>query len=60
MVEHARRGCFLELDWMSSVAPEKLVASTLADPRWAVTAAGDQRLALPGTGGGFLSMAVAP
>ena len=32
---------------MSSVAPEKLVASTQADPRWAVTAAGDQRPAAP-------------
>ncbi len=38
VVEHARRGSYLELDWMSSVAPEKLVASTQADPRWAVTA----------------------
>ena len=28
VVEHARRGGFLVLDWMSSVAPEKLVAST--------------------------------
>ena len=27
------------LDWMSSVAPEKLVASTWAEPRWTVTAA---------------------
>ena len=60
VVEHARRGSFLELDWMSSVAPEKLVASTQADPRWAVTAAGDQRPTLPGAGGGFLSMAAAP
>jgi Acetyltransferase (GNAT) domain len=57
VVEHARRGRFLELDWMSSVAPEKLVASTQADPRWAVTAAGDQRPALPGAGGGSLSVA---
>jgi hypothetical protein len=31
------------LDWMTSVAPEKLVASTWAEPRWTVTAAGDQR-----------------
>ena len=51
VVEHARRGSFAELDWMSSVAPEKLVASTRADPRWAVTAAGDRRPALPGAGG---------
>jgi len=59
VVEHARRGSFAELDWMSSVAPEKLVASTQADPRWAVTAAGDRRPSLPGAGG-FLSMAAAP
>jgi hypothetical protein len=59
VVEHARRGSYAELDWMSSVAPEKLVASTQADPRWAVTAASDRRLALPGAGG-FLSMAAAP
>jgi Acetyltransferase (GNAT) domain len=59
VVERARRGSFLELDWMSSVAPEKLVASTRADPRWAVTAAADQRPALPGAGG-FLSTAAAP
>jgi hypothetical protein len=59
VVEHARRGSFSELDWMSSVAPEKLVASTRADPRWAVTAASDRRLALPGAGG-FLTMAAAP
>jgi len=59
VVEHARRGAFRELDWMSSVAPEKLVASTQADPRWAVTAAGDQRPVLPGTGSGFLSVAAA-
>ena len=39
VMEHARRGSFRELDWMSSVAPEKLVASTQADPRWTVTAA---------------------
>ena len=59
VVERARRGRFLELDWMSSVAPEKLVACTQADPRWAVTAAGDQRPALPGAGGGCLSVAAA-
>ena len=60
MVEHARRGFFPELDWMSSVAPEKLVASTKVDPRWAVTAAGDLRPALPDAGGGSLSIAAAP
>jgi hypothetical protein len=40
VMEHARRRSFPELDWMSSVAPEKLVASNQADPRWTVTAAG--------------------
>jgi hypothetical protein len=60
VVEHARRRSFRELDWMSSVAPEKLVASTHSDPRWAVTAAGDARLALPAGGGGAVSMAAAP
>jgi hypothetical protein len=45
---------------MSSVAPEKLVASTQDDPRWAVTAAGDARRALPAGGGSCLSMAAAP
>jgi len=59
-VEHARRRSFRELDWMSSVAPEKLVASTHSDPRWAVTAACDARLALPAGGGGVVSMAAAP
>jgi hypothetical protein len=44
---------------MSSVAPEKLVASTHSDPRWAVTAAGDAWPALP-AGGGSVSMAAAP
>jgi Acetyltransferase (GNAT) domain len=59
VVEHARRRSFRELDWMSSVAPEKLVASTHSDPRWAVTAAGDAWPALP-AGGGSVSMAAAP
>ena len=59
MVEHARRGPFGVLDWMSSVAPEKLVASTCAEPRWAVTAAGDRQSAFTGTGGGLLSMTAA-
>jgi hypothetical protein len=45
VVEHARREGFAVLDWMSSVAPEKLVASTGAEPRWTVTAASDQRSA---------------
>jgi hypothetical protein len=60
VVQHARRRSFRELDWMSSVAPEKLVASTQSDPRWAVTAAGDARPALPAGGGSVLSMAAAP
>ena len=60
VVEHARRRSFPELDWMSSVAPEKLVASTRDDPRWAVTAAGDARPGLATGGGSFLSMAAAP
>ncbi len=45
VVDHARHEGFAVLDWMSSVAPEKLVASTGAEPRWTVTAAGDQRTA---------------
>jgi hypothetical protein len=45
---------------MSSVAPEKLVASTRDDPRWAVTAAGDARSGFATGGGSFLSMAAAP
>jgi hypothetical protein len=43
VVEHARFEGFAVLDWMTSVAPEKLVASTWAEPRWTVTAAGGQR-----------------
>jgi hypothetical protein len=46
VVDHARRGSYRRLDWMSSVAPEKLVASTWAEPRWAVTAAADPDPAL--------------
>src|SRR5256884_585488 len=60
VVEHARRRSFRELDWMSSVAPEKLVARTQEDPRWAVIAVGDARRALPGGGGSAVSMAAAP
>ena len=60
VMEHARRLSFRELDWMSSIAPEKLVASTRAEPRWTVTAAGDQRSALPAAGGSVLSVAAAP
>jgi hypothetical protein len=45
---------------MSSVAPEKLVASTQADPRWAVIAAGNARPALPAGGGSVMSMAAGP
>jgi hypothetical protein len=43
VVDHARHEGFAVLDWMTSVAPEKLVASTWAEPRWTVTASGDQR-----------------
>ena len=58
VVEHARRRYFRVLDWMSSVAPEKLVASTWAEPRWAVTAAcGLQRTF--SAGGGDLAMTAA-
>ena len=39
---------------MSSVAPEKLVASTCTEPRWAVTAAGDPQAAVTAAGGGSL------
>jgi hypothetical protein len=60
VMEHARRRSFPELDWMSSVAPEKLVASTRDDPRWSVTAAGDARPGFATGGGSFLSMAAAP
>jgi len=42
VVDHARRGLYRVLDWMSSVAPEKLVASTHEEPRWAVIAGDDQ------------------
>src|SRR6185437_10318160 len=59
VVEHARSRPFRELDLMGSVAPEKLVARTQDDPRWAVVAAGDARPALP-AGGGSVSMAAAP
>jgi GNAT acetyltransferase-like protein len=57
VVEHARRRHFRVLDWMSSVAPEKLVASTWAEPRWAVTAACDLRPAF--SDGGDLAMTAA-
>ena len=62
VVDHARRGSFRMLDWMSSVAPEKLVASTWAEPRWAVTAAGAAPSAVPSAvtaGGGDLAMTAA-
>jgi CelD/BcsL family acetyltransferase involved in cellulose biosynthesis len=57
VVEHARRGGFRVLDWMSSVAPEKLVASTWAEPRWAVTAACNLQPAF--AGGSDLAMTAA-
>jgi hypothetical protein len=50
VVAHARRRHFRMLDWMSSVAPDKLVASTWAEPRWAVTAAGDRQPAVTAAG----------
>ena len=66
VVDHARRGSFRMLDWMSSVAPEKLVASTWAEPRWAVTAAGAVPSAVTSAatcavtaGGGDLAMTAA-
>jgi hypothetical protein len=46
VVEHARRRHFPALDWMSSIAPEKLVACTRTESRWAVTAAAGQQPAL--------------
>jgi len=46
VVDHARRESFRMLDWMSSIAPEKLVASTWTEPRWTVTAAADPEPAL--------------
>ena len=59
VVDHARRGPFRVLDWMSSVAREKLVASTGAEPRWAVTAAGDPQPTFTIGGGTVLSMTAA-
>jgi hypothetical protein len=49
VVDHACRGPYRVLDWMSSVAPEKLVASTHEEPRWAVVA-GDAQPVLTATG----------
>jgi hypothetical protein len=60
VVDHARRGSFRVLDWMSSVAPEKLVASTGAEPRWAVTAAADPQRAVTAAGGLLSMTAAAP
>jgi hypothetical protein len=50
VVEHAHLGPFRTLDWMSSVAQEKLIASTWAEPRWTVTAAGDQQATVTAVG----------
>ena len=58
-VDHARREGFAVLDWMTSVAPEKLVASTGAEPRWTVTAAGDQRPARTAARGSWPARAAA-
>jgi len=60
VIDHARRGSFGILDWMSSVAPEKLVASTWAEPRWAVTAAAEPQPALAGTDQPVLATAAGP
>ena len=45
---------------MSSVAPEKLVASTWAEPRWAVTAARDRQPAFPAGDSDLAMTAAAP
>ncbi len=60
VVDHARRRHFQVLDWMSSVASEKLVASTWAEPRWAVTAACDRQPAFTAGGSDLAMMAAAP
>lgn len=60
VVEHAHRRHFLLLDWMSSVAPEKLVASTSAEPRWTVTAACKRQPTCTGNGTDLTMMAAAP
>jgi hypothetical protein len=59
VVDRAHRGPFRVLDWMSSVAPEKLVASSCAEARWSVTAAGDPQPAYTAAGGGLISMTAA-
>jgi len=60
IVDHARRGSFGQLDWMSSVAPEKLVASTWAEPRWTVIAAADPQDELAATDADPVPAAAAP
>jgi hypothetical protein len=60
VVEHARRRHFRVLDWMSSVAPEKLVASTWAEPRWAVTAGCGLQPAFTAGSGDLAMTAAAP
>ncbi|MGO8895492.1 MAG: GNAT family N-acetyltransferase [Streptosporangiaceae bacterium] len=60
VVDHARRRHFRVLDWMSSVAPEKLVASTWAEPRWAVTAACDRQPAFTAGDSDLAMTAAAP
>ena len=59
VVDHARRGPYRVLDWMSSVAPEKLVASTHEEPRWAVIAAARAGPALTAAGRSRLSVTAA-
>jgi len=58
-VDRARRRHFSSLDWMSSVAPEKLVASTGTEPRWSVTAAAEAPPSFTAAGGSVLTMTAA-
>jgi CelD/BcsL family acetyltransferase involved in cellulose biosynthesis len=61
VVDHARRWPYRELDWMSSVAPEKLVASTREEPRWTVVAGDAQPvLTVAGEAPSVLSPAADP
>jgi Acetyltransferase (GNAT) domain len=59
VVDHARHSHFQSLDWMSSIAPEKLVASTWAEPRWAVTVTAEPKPAFTIPGGGVVTMTAA-
>jgi Acetyltransferase (GNAT) domain len=44
VAERVRDDGFRELDWGSSVAPEKVIARNFDDPRWTITAARDPYL----------------